>query len=100
VKTASAAKIAAKFNDYLEATRNQPVLITRIGKPVAVLLAVHDKAEAEKLALRGPRTLRSVFEEAHEQLQRGGGIPRDEFWRQVEKTRRGKRPKTARSRTG
>src|SRR5439155_24511203 len=79
VKTASAAKIAAQFNDYLEASREQPVLITRNGKPVAMLLAVQDKAEAERLAAGHSRTLRSIFEEAHEQLQQGGGVPHDQF---------------------
>ena len=96
MKTATAAKIAAQFNDYLEASRNQPVLITRNGKPVAVLMAVDDKAEAEQLALRGSRSLRSVFEVAHEQLQRGDGIPHDEFWRQVEQSRRANRPTSSR----
>jgi prevent-host-death family protein len=90
VKIASAAKIAAQFNDYLEASREQPVLITQNGKPVAVLLAVQDKAEAEHLADRRPRSLRSVFEEAHEQIQKGGAIPRDQFWREVEQFRRAK----------
>src|SRR5580704_2339886 len=60
VKTASATKIAAQFNDYLEASREQPVLITRNGKPVAVLLAVQDKAEAEQLAAGRSRSLRSI----------------------------------------
>src|SRR5881394_2753577 len=72
MKTASAAKIAAQFDDYLEATREQPVLVTKNGKPVAVLLAVQDKAEAEHLARGRSRTLRSILEEAHEQLQKGG----------------------------
>jgi prevent-host-death family protein len=99
MKTASAAKIAAKFDDYLEASRDQPVLITRDGKPVAVLLAVHDKAEAEQLAVRSTRSLRSVFEEAHEQLQQGSGIPHDEFWREVERSRRAKRARAPRSKT-
>jgi prevent-host-death family protein len=90
VKTASAAKIAAQFNDYLEASRDQPVLITRNGKPVAVLLAVQDRADAEQLAVGRARSLRSVFEEAHEQIQKGGGIPHDQFWREVEQTRRAK----------
>ena len=66
MRTASAAKIAAQFNDYLEASRDQPVLITRNGKPVTWLLAVHGKVEAERLASRS-RSLRSIFEEAHEQ---------------------------------
>src|SRR5207302_659796 len=84
VKTASAAKIAAQFNDYLEASREQPVLITRNGKPVAVLLAVQDKAEAEQLAAGRVRSLRAIFQEAHEQIEKGGGIPSDQFWQEVE----------------
>jgi hypothetical protein len=36
-------------------------------------------------------TLRSIFEEGHEQLQKGGGIPNDQFWREVAQTRRAKR---------
>ena len=96
MKTASAAKIAAQFNDYLEASREQPVLITRNGKPVAVLLAVQDKAEAEQLAAGRSRSLRSIFEEAHEQIQKGGGIPHDQFWREVEQSRRPKRPTPSR----
>jgi prevent-host-death family protein len=83
MKTASAAKMAAQFHDYLEASREQPVLITRNGKPVAVLLAVQDKAEAEQLAVGRSRSLRSIFEEAHDQIQKGGGIPHDQFWREV-----------------
>lgn len=91
MKTASAAKIAAHFNDYLEASREQPVLVTRNGKPVAVLLAVHDKAEAEQLLSGRSRSLRSIFAEAHEQIQKGGGIPHDQFWQEVEQSRRAKR---------
>jgi prevent-host-death family protein len=97
VKTASAAKIAAQFNDYLEASREEPVLITRNGKPVAVLFAVQDKAEAEQLAVSRTRSLRSIFEEAHEQIQKGSGVPHDQFWREVEQ-RRAKRPAPSRRR--
>lgn len=98
MKTASAAKMAAQFNDFLEASREQPVLVTRNGKPIAVLLAVQDKAEAEQLASIRSRSLRSVFEEAHEQLQKGGGIPHDQFWREVEQSRTVKRPAPSRGR--
>jgi prevent-host-death family protein len=96
VKTISAAKMAAQFNDYLEASREQPVLVTRNGKPVAVLLAVQDKAEAEQLARGRSRSLRSILEEGHAQIQEGGGIPHDQFWREVEQARRAKRPAASR----
>ncbi len=100
MKTASAAKIAAQFNHYLEASREQPVLVTRNGKPVAVLLAVQDKAEAEQLASGRSRSLRSILEESHKQLQKGGGIPHDQFWREVEQSRRTKRPASSRAKRG
>jgi prevent-host-death family protein len=96
VKTVSAAKIAARFNDYLEASREQPVLVTHNGKPVAVLFAVQNQAEAEQLARGRVRSLRSVLQEAHEQIQQGAGIPHDQFWREVERSRRAKRQASGR----
>ena len=96
MKAISAAKFAAQFNDCLDAARGQPLLITRNGKPFAVLLPVADKAEAEQFADGHSHSLRSVFQEAHEQLQQGDGIPHDQFWREVERSRRSKR--TTRSR--
>lgn len=100
MKSASATRIAAQFNDYLKASREQPVLITRNGKPVAVLLGVQNKAEAEELAVDRSRSLRSIFEEAHEQIRKGGGIPHDQFWREVEQSRRTKRPAASRGKRG
>ena len=91
MKTASAAKVAAQFDDYLKTSREQPVLVTRNGKPVAILLAVQDKAEAERLAAGSPRPLRSILAEANEQIQRGGGIPHEQFWREVRRSRRSRR---------
>jgi prevent-host-death family protein len=96
VKSVSAAKVAAQFNEYLEAGREQPVLVTRNGRPVAVLVAVQDRAEAEQVASRRPRLLRSVLEEGHRQIQEGRGIPHARFWREVEESRRANRPAPSR----
>jgi len=97
VKSASVAKVAAQFNDYLEASREQPVLVTRNGRPVAVLVAVQDKAEAEQVASGRSRVLRSVLEEGHRQIQEGRGIPQAQFWREVEESRPANRPARSRS---
>ena len=96
MKTVSAAKIAAQFNDYLEASREQPVLVTRNGKPVAVLMAVQNQAEAEQLALGRVRSLRSILQEAHEQIQQGRGIPHDQFWQELKQSRTAKHPSARR----
>jgi hypothetical protein len=55
------------------------------------LLSVQNKAEAERLAVGRPWSLRSIFEEAHEQIRKSGGIPQEQFWREVEQSRRAKR---------
>jgi prevent-host-death family protein len=96
VKTVSAAKVAAQFDDYLEASQEQPVLVTRNGRPVAVLMAVQNQAEAEKLVQSRVRSLRSILQKAHKQLQQGKGIPHDQFWREVEQSRQAKRPASGR----
>lgn len=90
MKKASAAKIAAKFDEYLEASLDQPVLVTRNGKPVAVLVAVQNRAEAERVAAGGSRSLRSVLAEGHEQVQKSGDIPHNQFWRDLKELRRGR----------
>ncbi|MEX2141241.1 MAG: type II toxin-antitoxin system prevent-host-death family antitoxin [Pirellulales bacterium] len=87
MKTASAAKVAAQFDDYLDASQQQPVLVTRNGKPVAVLLAVRNKRDAEELAASPRRSLKSIFKEAHEQIDESGGIMHEEFWKRVAQSR-------------
>jgi len=96
MKTVSAAKIAAQFNDYLRASREHPILVTRNGKPVAMLMAVQDQADAEQLALGRLRPLRSILQEGQEQIQQGEGIPHDQFWRELEQARAAKQAAPAR----
>jgi prevent-host-death family protein len=95
MKSATAVKIAAQFDHYLDASRERPVLVTRNGKPVAVLVGVQDAAEAKRVASGGPRTLKSILAAADEQLRRGRGIPHDRFWREVERSRGAKRAMSA-----
>jgi prevent-host-death family protein len=99
MKSVSAARVAAQFDEYLAASREQPVLVTRNGKPVAVLLAVRNKAQAKQAAEGRCRSLQSIFQEAHLQLQKGGGIPHDQFWAQVEESRRARPSPRSRRKT-
>jgi prevent-host-death family protein len=49
VKSASITKLIAHFTSILEQADSEPLIITRKGKPVAVLVAVADKADLERL---------------------------------------------------
>ncbi len=84
MKIAPVVEVKAKFSAYLEASKEGPVVVTKNGKPVAVLLAVADEDELERLILAHSPKLQAILKKGREQIQAGQGIEHDEFWRQVE----------------
>ena len=86
MKTASAEEVRAEFDAYLKATAKGPVVVTRNGKPVAVLLSVKDAEEIEGLDMSQSKKLRKTLQKGRAQVAKGRGIEQ-EFWRQVERMR-------------
>ena len=84
MKIASIADVKANLSAYIKATEDELVVITKNGKPVAVLLPMEDDDELERLALAYSRRFQAILHQAREQLRTTGGIPHDEFWREVE----------------
>jgi prevent-host-death family protein len=73
MKTASVARMKARFSAYIRESKTGPVVITRNGKPVGVLLAVEDEDEIERLILGYTPRLRALVEAAEQRLPRGPG---------------------------
>ncbi len=88
MKIASVAEIKAQLSSYLKASATGPVVVTRNGKAVAVLLGVNDDDELERLLLAHSRKLRVILEAADRRINEGGGIGHDEFWQEVESAAR------------
>jgi prevent-host-death family protein len=85
MRIAPVAEVKAKLSAYVDASRGGPVVITRNGKPVAVLLEVGDEDDLEGLLLAHSPRLRAVLEAGRKQLQAGSGMPHDEFWAEMNK---------------
>jgi prevent-host-death family protein len=83
MKIASVADVKARLSAYLKETRNGPVVVTRNGKAVAVLLAVTDDDELERLVLAHSPKFRALLDRSRRQIEETGGIPHDVFWREV-----------------
>src|SRR4051794_17617298 len=84
MKIASVADVKAHFSAYMKESQAGPVIITRNGKPAAILLNVIDEDEIEGLMLAYSPRFRAILQAAREEIKQTGGIPHDEFWRQVD----------------
>jgi prevent-host-death family protein len=84
MKIASVADVKARFSAYLKESEAGPIIITRNGKPTAVLLNVDDEDEIERLILAHSPKFRAILQAARQEIAETGGIPHDEFWRQVD----------------
>jgi prevent-host-death family protein len=84
MRIASLADVKAKLSAYVDECQTEgPIVITRNGKPVAVLLAPQDNEDLERLHLaRNPR-FQALMAQAEERISTGKTLPSDEFWRQA-----------------
>ena len=89
MKTASVAEVEAHLSSYLKASLAGPVVVTRDGAAVAVLLGVSDDDELERLLLEHSRKLGAILDAADHRIEQGAGMTHDEFWQQVESESRG-----------
>ena len=86
MKVASLAEVKAKLSTYLrEAKESGPVVVTRNGKAVAVILAPVDDDDLESLLLsRSPR-FQALLSKSRKSIKAGGAVSHDEFWENVQK---------------
>ncbi|HEX9942703.1 MAG TPA: type II toxin-antitoxin system Phd/YefM family antitoxin [Thermoanaerobaculia bacterium] len=84
MKIASVAEVRSRFSAFLKASESGPVVVTRNGRPVAVLVGVQDEEEIERLVTAYSPRLRAILESSRQQIREGRGIGHEEFWSEVE----------------
>ena len=100
MKIASVADVKAKFSAYLKSSEGGPVVITRNGRPVAVLLGVADEEEIERPLMAYSPRLRAILDRSRVQIGKGENVAHEQLWTQDEpaatspSSRRIKRNKT------
>ena len=84
MRIAPLADVKARLSAYLdEAETKGPIVITRNGKAVAVLLAPVDDDDLERLLVaRSPR-FQSLLSKSRQSLRSGKGLSRNDFWKTV-----------------
>jgi prevent-host-death family protein len=84
MRIASVADVKAKFSGYLKASEQGPVVVTKNGRPVAMLLSVTDEDEIERMVLAYSPKFQSILDVAEQQIRSGKGMKHEDFWREIE----------------
>jgi prevent-host-death family protein len=84
MRIASVADVKAKFSGYLKASEKGPIVVTKNGRPVAMLLSITDEDEIERMLLAHSPKFQSLLDVAEQQIRDGKGIKHEDFWREVE----------------
>jgi prevent-host-death family protein len=84
MKIASVADVKAHFSVYLNESEKGPVIVTRNGRAVAVLIGTQDEEEIERLVLAHSPRLRAILEAADQRIADGQGIEHEDFWRELD----------------
>ena len=87
MRIASVAEIKAQFSAFLKASEGGPVVVTRNGKPVAVIVGVQDEDEIERLLMAYSPRLQAILESSRKQIREGAVLSHEEFWKEVESSR-------------
>jgi prevent-host-death family protein len=88
MKTASVAEIKARLGNVLKSSESGPVVVTRNGKPVAVIVGVQDEDEVERLLMAHSPRLQAILEKSRKQIREGNFLTHEEFWKEVAAQRR------------
>jgi prevent-host-death family protein len=92
MKIASVAEVKSQLSAFLKASESGPVVVTRNGRPVAVIVGVQDEDEVERLLMAYSPHLRAILERSRQQFRDGQWLGEEEFWSQFEQAKPSKGP--------
>ena len=84
MKIASVAEVKAKLSSYLKASEEGPIVVTRNGRAVALILTPEDEDDLERLVLAYSPRLRRILDASNRAIESGKGIPHETFWKDLE----------------
>ena len=78
------ADVKARFSAYIKKIQKEPVIVTKNGRPVAILLGISDQDDLERIMLATSPKFQALLDEAERRIRETGGLSHEEVWEQVE----------------
>jgi prevent-host-death family protein len=86
MKIAPLAEVKDRFSAYIEESRESPVVVTRNGRPVAMIVAIEDEDDLDAILLAHNPRFVQILEEARQRVKVSGGISLAEMRRRLAAT--------------
>ncbi len=84
MRIAPLADVKARLSAYLDECGDEgPLVITRNGKAVAVLLVPYDDDDLERLMLERSPRFQALLNRSRQSIKEGKGLPEEAFWEAV-----------------
>ena len=97
MKIAPLAEVKDRLSAYIDAARESAIVVTRNGKPVALLTPILEDDDLDSLLLAHDRKFIRLLGQARERVRTGRYLTREQFWRELRR-RRARRGPTKTSR--
>jgi prevent-host-death family protein len=85
MKIAPLAEVKAHSSSYFESCERSPVVVTKNGRPKAVLVAAGNEEELERLILSNTPRFVAMLNTAERGIKKGRGIKHGDFWKPVDR---------------
>jgi prevent-host-death family protein len=79
MRIAPVADLKKHLSRYLDQCQSGPIVVTKNGRAVAVLVCVADDDAVEDLVLAHSQKLRKLLDEAEQRIREGGGVSHDDM---------------------
>ncbi len=80
--------VKARFSAYINQLQTSPVIVTKNGKPVALMMGISEQDDLERVMLAISPRFQTLLDKAEKRIQETGGISHDEVWAQIESEER------------
>ena len=87
MRIAPLAEVKDRLSAYIDAAKESAIVVTRNGKPVALLTRIRDEDDLENLLLTHDRRFSRLLTQARDRVYAGRYLTNEQFWQELRRRR-------------